>query len=83
MLPKAWTVRPSVTFIRESTWTALLRYAASAGQVILLLRSDDGTHWQNVQTAVAHQNTVEFLVRPAPAANGPCYRAIVVDFVSR
>ena len=67
--------------ISRSSHRALLRYAAARGEVILLLRSNDGVNWQNVRTVVAHSNRVEFFVRPAPAANGPYYRAIVFDRV--
>jgi hypothetical protein len=58
---------------------AVLHYSASLGQMILLLRSNDGWHWQNVATALARRASVEFLVRPPPASEGPFYRAIVVD----
>jgi hypothetical protein len=70
---------PLLQTVPRSANSASLRYAASVGQVILLLRSDDGVNWQNVQTIVASRGMVEFLVRPAPADNGPYYRAIVVD----
>lgn len=61
---------------------ALLRYSASSGQVILLLRSNDGTEWENVRTALARRNAVSFLVRPPPGPSGPFYRAIVSDRVN-
>ncbi len=70
---------PLLQTVRRSANSALLRYAASAGQVVLLLRSDDGSNWQNGQTSVANRGMVEFLVRPTPSNNGPYYRAIVVD----
>jgi hypothetical protein len=70
---------PLLQTVRRPANSASLRYAASAGQVILLLRSDDGSNWQNGQTSVANRGMVEFLVRPAPSNNGPYYRAIVVD----
>jgi len=59
--------------------TTLLRCTATTGQVVLLLRSDDGVNWQDVQTSVANRNMVGFIVHPAPSDNGPYYRAIVVD----
>jgi hypothetical protein len=55
--------------VRSSGNSAFLRYAASAGQVVLLLHSN----------SAANHGVVEFLVRPAPSNNGPYYRAIVVD----
>jgi hypothetical protein len=70
---------PLLQTVRRSVNSALLRYAASAGQVVLLQRSNDGVNWQNVQTSVAGRGLVEFLVRPVPSNNGPYYRAIVVD----
>src|ERR1017187_10272399 len=70
---------PLLQTVRRPANSALLRYRASAGQVILLLCSNDGANWQNVRTGVANRGMVEFLVRPAPAGDGPYYRAIVVD----
>jgi hypothetical protein len=70
---------PLFQTVRSSGKSAFLRYAASVGQVVLLIRSDDGVNWQNVQTSIASRNVVGFLVRPAPSDNGPYYRAIVVD----
>ena len=61
---------------------ALLRYSASSGQVILLLRSNDGTEWENVRSALARRNAVSFLVRPPPGPSGPFYRAVVFDRVN-
>ncbi len=58
---------------------ALLRYSATSGQVILLLRSEDGENWQNVRTALARRGAVSFLVRPPPEPSGPFYRAVVFD----
>jgi hypothetical protein len=58
---------------------AVLKYGASSGQILLLMRSSDGSHWQNVSTGTAHGNSVSFVVRPAPGARGPFYRAIVID----
>jgi hypothetical protein len=60
--------------------SALLRYQATAGQVLQLQRSS-GTNWVNLQQATAHRNEADFAVKPAPAANAPGYRAIVVSFV--
>jgi hypothetical protein len=63
-----------------STRQATLFYQASAGQKILLQRSNDGANWQNVQTSVVvFQKNLQFLVNPAPANNGPYYRAIIID----
>ena len=59
--------------------SALLFYAASAGQVILLQHSNMGTNWENVQQVTAVGNKIQFLVRPPPTGNGPYYRAVVVD----
>jgi hypothetical protein len=70
---------PLLQTVRRPANSALLRYRASAGQVILLLCSNDGANWQNVRTGVANRGMVEFLVRPAPADDGSYYRAIVVD----
>ena len=70
---------PLLQTVRRTANTALLRYAASAGQVVLLQRSNDGVNWQNVQTSVPGRGLVEFLVRPVPSNNGPFYRAIVFD----
>ena len=70
---------PLVQTVRRPANSALLRYRASAGQVILLLCSNDGANWQNVRTGVANRGMVEFLVHPAPTGDGPYYRAIVVD----
>lgn len=70
---------PLLQTVRRPANSALLRYRASAGQVILLLCSNDGANWQNVRTGVTNRGMVEFLVRPASANDGPYYRAIVVD----
>jgi hypothetical protein len=70
---------PLLQTVRRTANTASLRYAASAGQVVLLQRSNDGVNWQNVQTSVPGRGLVEFLVRPVPSNNGPFYRAIVFD----
>ena len=70
---------PLLQTVRRPANSALLRYRASAGQVILLLCSNDGANWQNVRTGIANRGMVEFLVRPAPDGDGPYYRAIVVD----
>jgi hypothetical protein len=63
---------------RFSTQT-MLTYAAISGQKVLLERSADGNTWRSVQTLVAHGNLINFMVNPAPAANGPFYRAIIID----
>jgi hypothetical protein len=60
--------------------SALLRYQATAGQVLQLQRSS-GTNWVNLQQVTAHRNEADFAVKPAPAANAPGYRAVVVSFV--
>jgi hypothetical protein len=65
----------------SSSNSALLFYSASPGQVLLLLRSSDGVHWQEVKTATARGNDVIFYVNPAPSANGMRYGAIPVDFI--
>ena len=62
--------------------SALLYYSASRGQVLLLLRSGDGVHWQETQTATARAGGVEFYVTPAPMPRGMRYQAIIVDLVS-
>ena len=62
---------------------AILRYQASAGQVLLLQESEDGANWNNVRTAVAHQNAVWFLAHPTPRPGGPYYRALIVDINPR
>jgi hypothetical protein len=56
-----------------------LFYAATPGQVILFQRSNDQLNWQTLQTQTATQRSLQFLVPAAPAANGPYYRAVVVD----
>jgi hypothetical protein len=70
---------PLSKVIKSSSSTAMFFYTASNGQIILFQRSNDGSTWQNMQTGPAVQNTVEFIVHPAPTDNGPYYRAIVVD----
>jgi hypothetical protein len=72
---------PLLRVTKNSFNSAQLFYAASAGQVILLQRSKDGTNWQNLQESTASSNTIQFSVRPSPAGNGPYYRAIVVDLL--
>ena len=62
--------------------SALLYYTASRGQVLLLLRSSDGVHWQEAQTATARSNGVLFYVTPAPSPRGMRYQAIIVDFTA-
>jgi hypothetical protein len=65
-----------------SSKSALLKYSATPGQVLLLLHSKDGVHWEEGQKATAHHNNVQFYVTPAPSLNGMRYEAIAVDFVS-
>jgi hypothetical protein len=60
--------------------SAFIYYTASRGQVLLLLRSSDGVHWQEAQTATARSNGVLFYVTPAPTPRGMRYQAIIVDF---
>ena len=60
---------------------AVLCYEGSPGDKILLQRSEDGTTWRNMRQAVAHDNGVQFLVRPAPGSGGPFYRAFIIDHV--
>ena len=72
---------PLLRVTKNSFNSAQLFYAASAGQVILLQRSKDGTNWQNLQESTASSHTIQFSVRPSPAGNGPYYRAIVVDLL--
>jgi len=62
--------------------SALLHYYASPGKVLLLLRSSDGVHWQEAQTATARSNGVEFYVTPLPQPGGMRYEAIIVDLIS-
>jgi hypothetical protein len=62
----------------RTSGNTLLQYDSQAGQRILLQRSSSNV-WTNVQTVLARSSTLSFLVRPAPGANGPYYRAIVVD----
>lgn len=68
-----------VRALSRSPKEALLSYAGVAGLTLLLQRSNDGSTWQGVRTVVAHGNVVTFLVGPAPSANGPFYRAIILD----
>ena len=65
--------------ITSSSKTALLRFQAIAGETLLLLGSNDGSNWQNLQTALARGSSVDFLVHPAPTPAGPFYQAIVLD----
>lgn len=65
---------------RGSGNSALLKYSAARGTELLLERCSDGVTWQSVATATSHNGSVSFLARPAPGANGPYYRAIIVDF---
>jgi hypothetical protein len=74
---------PLLAVIRgTSSNSALLCYSASHGQVLLLLRSSDGVHWQEAQTATARSNGAQFYVTTAPAPRGLRYQAIIVDLVS-
>ncbi len=59
--------------------TLYLTYAAIPGEVILFQSSADGVNWQNVQTLVATQASIQFAVRPAGNGSAPLYRAIIVD----
>ena len=71
---------PLARVLTRSVDEALLSYTASPRQTVLLQSSTDGATWKNVRTALARQAIVNFFVRPAPTANGPYYRAIVVDY---
>ena len=80
-----WLQAPVIELplIHSSTNAAsfdLLTYSASPRQVVLLQSSPDGSTWKNVRTALARQSAVNFIARPKPAADGPFYRAIVVDY---
>jgi hypothetical protein len=70
---------PLLRAARTGFNSAQFSYTATARQVILLQRSSDGVNWQNVQQGTATENSIQFSVRPPPAANGPYYRAVVVD----
>jgi hypothetical protein len=59
---------------------SILRYAALPRQKVLLQHLN-GEEWKNVRTAVAHQNTVNFMVRPAAGEGAENYRALVVDYL--
>lgn len=72
---------PLSRMLRTAGNKTLLCYAAEPGQVILLLRSNDGVHWTHFQTVVARTNTATFLIRPTPEGSGFQYRAIIVDRV--
>lgn len=63
--------------MRQSGNVTLLEYSASPGEVVLLQSSSDGSNWNNVETATAHQHQVSFTVRGN--ASGISYRAFVVD----
>jgi hypothetical protein len=65
--------------VEKSATKARLSYVAIPGQIILLQHSSDGVNWQNIQKNIATKNIIQFSVRPAPAAYGPYYRAIVAD----
>ncbi|MBC8096974.1 MAG: hypothetical protein H7Y43_14300 [Akkermansiaceae bacterium] len=58
----------------------LLSYAALRGQK-LLLQKQVGNTWQNVETSVAHNSGVTFLVKEKPTEDSPIYRAIIVDWM--
>jgi hypothetical protein len=74
---------PLLQVLRGGTFdSALLWYAAARGQVLLLLRSSDGVHWREAQTATAWHNGAQFYVTPAPSPGGVRYQAIIVDLVS-
>ncbi|HEY9510135.1 MAG TPA: hypothetical protein VIV82_09770 [Verrucomicrobiae bacterium] len=59
---------------------SILRYAALPRQKVLLQHLN-GEEWKNVRTAVAHQNTVNFVVRPSAGEGTENYRALVVDYL--
>lgn len=59
---------------------ALLEYGATPGQVLQLQRMGT-TEWKAAQMATAHHDAVNFLVRTAPATNGPTYRAVIVNYI--
>lgn len=59
--------------------TALLTYAAPKGETLLFQKSIDGDRWVDICKARPNRNGVVFAATPAPARNGPHYRAIVVD----
>lgn len=59
---------------------SILRFAARPRQKVLLQHLN-GEEWKNVRTAVAHQNTVNFMVRPSAGEGAENYRALVVDYL--
>jgi hypothetical protein len=76
---RAPTVELPLLSMLSSAKAAVLRYSATSGQVILLLRSSDGATWENAGKAVARRGAVSFLVRPPPGSSGPWYQAVVFD----
>jgi hypothetical protein len=79
---RAPTVELPLLGISSGAHAAVLRYSATTGQVILLLRSSNGTNWETVKKAVARRGAVSFMVRPPPGPGGPEYRAVVVDSIN-
>ncbi len=65
---------------QKSKNVALLQFSGIKGQTLLLQKSSNGYHWTNVRSASVHKTSITFQVRPAPAEDGPFYRAIVVDY---
>ena len=71
---------PLIHSQNRSAGVVLLTYSALPRQVVLLQTSQDGLTWKNVRTVLARRSSVNFVARPRPTANGPFYRAIVVDY---
>jgi hypothetical protein len=79
---RAPTVELPLLGISSGAHAAVFRYSATTGQVILLLRSSNGTNWETVKKAVARRGTVSFMIRPPPGPGGPEYRAVIVDSIN-
>jgi hypothetical protein len=71
---------PLVNQMNLGQTLSILRFNALPKQKILLQHLK-GETWKNVRTAVAHQRTVNFMVRPATGESAGNYRAVVVDYI--
>ncbi|HEU5123539.1 MAG TPA: hypothetical protein VFW05_05680 [Verrucomicrobiae bacterium] len=71
---------PLVNQMNLGQTLSILRFNALPKQKILLQHLK-GESWKNVRTAVAHQRTVNFMVRPAAGEGAGNYRAVVVDYI--
>jgi hypothetical protein len=61
--------------------TTLISFAALKGQKLLLQKSEDNVEWRNIQSSVAHNNGVSFVLKRNLSDATAHYRAIIVDWV--